>query len=502
MNSLKYFRLVVTIVALFLSSGVKAQEAPATKPEFPVGAFIHSSKVMEYTQYNNYEQIHDMGINSVMQIAVTDVSRLSQVNNLGQLSLFPYVYVGNDSGTGSVPQICDWCNAEEENIDWISYFTHAKYMKWEVEGSQLFSDNVSIKHIGGTIYQESDGTEGWRTDNNQPGDFLIYGPDYWQYPRYTYTNAGWNPTPINYKAVFKMKIDSPSQQVLDVCEISVTMYNDAKGIPETTLVRDTLTTADFNSTGYTLFNLEYDYRDYIDLPIQNLHSIMVPSTITNPFGGIESNPSLNQGSKVQFKVKWLGNKELFVDYIEVFDIGIYETWFINNYNDLETNILEYDQEFQNNPAFYDRLKYYGTIDEPHVIDCFIPLRKVQEILDNNNINADLLTHWYPGWDYKRDGDDTWGVYNALAQPEKIMFWYSPYVTNKDGTTKPRDFTQYWFHLNLQKAHLQKPDYFVTLQAWGWKNIEGGNYIKWMTPTPAEISAETMLALAHGVKGIQ
>ncbi len=138
-----------------------------------------------------------------------------------------------------------------------------------------------------------------------------------------------------------------------------------------------------------------------------------------------------------------------------------------------------------------------------VIDCYEPLRKVQFLLDSLQIQADLLTHWYPGWDFTRDGDNTWKQYSQLAQPKKIMFWYSPFTNDITNSYTPssRDFTLYWLHNNLQQAHLQQPRFYITLQTWGTKNLNSGEYESYMYPTPEEISAETMLSLAHGVTGI-
>jgi hypothetical protein len=115
-----------------------------------------------------------------------------------------------------------------------------------------------------------------------------------------------------------------------------------------------------------------------------------------------------------------------------------------------------------------------------------------------NTNADLLVHWYQGG-IKRDGDNT--CINQLAQPEKIMFWYSPFTLDDEGIPYARDFTLYFLQSNLQQAHLQKQGFYVTLQTWGTKNRLTGNYEGYMYPTSAEITAETMLSLAHGAKGI-
>ncbi len=447
----------INIAVLICTIQISAQQGQQQPPEFLSGAFIHSMHppVNWITQRQNYDQILECGFNSVFQIAIKDLG-FPQTPNLESLSQFSYVYAANDSGTGGVGYPYSTFNAKrDENIDWISYFTQAKYTKWEAEGSDIFTgsdpgdEDVMIKHNFGLEYTEGN-ISGWTSGPVNPineGKFLMKGPDYWQWPRYTYTNPGWNNNPITYKAVFRMKIDLPSEEPLPVCQIMVT-NTDKDGV-ETVLEYQgipaikTLTTEDL-TTEYNNFELNYDYIGYFDLPQGDPSYPSLPASVTQPFEEIEYSPGYNAGSKVQFKVKWLGNRELFVDYIEVYDERIWDGWFKQFPGRMIDSIYNYDQNFKNaNINFYNKLKYYGTIDEPHVIDCYEPLRKVQFLLDSLNINADLLVHWYPGWDHNRDGDNTWPVYKQLAQPKKIMFWYSPFVEHiEDCEPKPRDFTLY------------------------------------------------------------
>lgn len=393
LNRLSLIFLLISVVSV----NIKSQ---TVLPEFLIGVMIHSSTNLQYTQHNNYHQIKDLGVNSVFQIAAKEVG--GRQKNLDSLSLFEFIYTANDSGEG------DYGAYHPENIDWISYFTHAKYTKWEAEGSSLFQNNVKVKHEFGSMYNEGE-TSGWWSGNimyseGDIGKYLIKGPDYWQYPRYTYSNPGWNHVPINYKAVFRMKINTPSGTVMDVCEISVTqtkfdtvtqswveiILKDRSDIPA---IR-TLTTEDL-TTEYQDFILRYNYAGHF-LSTENEESYpSKPTMFNNLFTENEAaNLGMNEGAKVQFKVKWLGNRELFVDYIEVYDELIWERFFINNFSQLVENITDYHSSFS---ELGEKLKYYGTLDEPHVVDCFEPLRRVQEIMDNNNIDATLLSHWYPGW---------------------------------------------------------------------------------------------------------
>uniref|UniRef100_A0A7V3E6U4 Uncharacterized protein n=1 Tax=Ignavibacterium album TaxID=591197 RepID=A0A7V3E6U4_9BACT len=93
------------------------------------------------------------------------------------------------------------------------------------------------------------------------------------------------------------------------------------------------------------------------------------------------------------------------------------------------------------------------------------------------------------------------MYYQLAKPKKINFWYAPFVSDENGNNTANDFTLYWFQRNLQQAHLQQNDFFVTLQTFGWRDKQTNLFSGYRTPTPEEISAETMLARAHGIKGL-
>ncbi|HCY77941.1 MAG TPA: hypothetical protein DHV28_18700 [Ignavibacteriales bacterium] len=499
--SIKKSLIVLFVFFYLLSSNLLfAQNTPQGEQKFIVGTFIASSGSKEeqhYTQYNNYQQLLDLGVNALYQVAVKDVPSLNQNNNYAPLSLFDFIWAANDSGTGTADEVN--INAEWQNIDWISYFTSAKYMKWEAEGDPLFTGNVKIKHEIGSPFYDVNGVSGWQSgppNANNTNSFLIKGPNYWQYPRYTFTNVSWNPEPIRYQAVFHMKMASPSITNVPVCSLFVVM-TDSDGV-EHTLNSKLVTSSMLLSTDYVDIPLTYNYIGYFNVDTVNRKSYSMPGSF-----GIKSPPGYNIGSTIEFKVQWLGNVELLVDYVEVYDQMIWDSWFNNPLEKYVDSIVTYDHEFKNeNPTFYNKLKYYYTMDEPHSIDGYEPLRRVQEILDdqNNNIQADLLTHWYPEWNGIRDGDPTWNQYVQLAQPKKLMFWYAPFTNNKDTFVPDnRDFTLYFLHKHLQQAYTLDSLYFLSAQTFGRK--VGVNYESWMLPDTSEVLAETMLALAHGCKGI-
>ncbi len=416
--------------------------------------------------------------------------------------LFPYIYAANDSGTGTGAWYVD---AQWQNIDWISYFTSAKYRKWEVGENEdlLFDGNVKIIREHGVNYSDPDGTIGYKTDNStQVGDTIIKGPKYYQYPRYTYTLPGWNPLAIQYRADFRLKIDSPSATTVPVCSLFVTTsyYDDSHHWREDILASRLLTSDDLD-TDYGDYLLDYNYSNYFSANQypQEQTPIFKPYSMEEPDG-----LSFNIGAKVQFKIQWLGNKQLFVDRIEVYDggpNGIWNKYFKQHPNWLADSIVTYNNSFA---ALGNKLKYYYTMDEPHSIDSYEPLRVVQHILDSLNINADLLTHFFPEWNGKRDDDPTFPQYVALAQPKKLFFWYAPF--GMDNTVNPpvpvsRDFSLYHLRANLESASLQQPGFFFSAQTFGAYDYANQEWVNWMLPTPSEVKVETMLSLAHGCQGI-
>ena len=491
----KHCYLILTIIFFLICCIPKLY---AQDEEFLVGAFIASSPDSNYTLHNNYYQVLDCGFNSVWQNA----TRIGEPKNLDSLAQFKYLYLLNDMAPEHT--------TNPDEIDWISYFTHAKYFRWEAEGDQNFpiidtSDTISagIRHEFGYPVPGV----GWRsgTDPANIGKNLVDGPNYTQYMKYVYTNRWWPNPYIQYKAVFRLKLADPQENTFDVAEIRVVL--DTSWIPLDTLASLTLTT-DTLSTDYKEFTLTYSYDD---LPYENpgytVGYTPPPGSDWIPMQGTAATPWLDGRQKIHFQVEWLGNAEIIVDYVEVYDEQIWETYFILDPELLVSRISTYNQDFANlNSSFYSNLKYYGTTDEPHTWDSFIPIKEVQEILDNLSTGKDLLVHFYPGWNNYREGK-----YNVLekwvniAQPKKLMFWYAPFTCDASVSPcdpYPREFTLNNFHnYVLQPAHLLQPDFYVTLQSWGTVNQNTGNYIGYMTPTPAELNAGTMLSLAHGVKGI-
>jgi hypothetical protein len=426
----------------------------------------------------------------------------SPKRNLELLSPFKFIYTANDTA----PQHAKTLGDE----DWISYFTHAKYYRWEAEGDDNFSDFpggynsiVGVKHnsVGNPTL------DGWSSGTNASdiGKYFIDGPDYTQYKRYVYTNRQLQNPAIQYNAVFSLKLGSPQSGSFDVAKILVTVYN-TETHQEIELPNSRIIKSDqLSSTAYTNFTITYDYSTFLE-SIPNNNNYPPPPSAANwtPLMESDATPWLDFSKKVRFKVQKLSTAEVIVDYIEVYDREIWENYFATpiGQDTLVSKITNYVQQFS---ALGDKLKYYGTIDEPHTWDSFIPIKRIQEILDEHCAGKELLVHFYPEWNNSKEGVTVLDKWVNIAQPKKLMFWHFPfscwYETTEYCDPNPIEKTLYDLRNDLQKSHLLRPQFFVTLQSSGIYDSITQDYWKYYRPTPAGISAETMLSLAHGSLGI-
>ncbi len=440
--------------------------------------------------YSNYNQLQELGADLIFQRAIVSVD--TQRSNFSSLLLFNNLVAMNDSGEAIRP----------ENRDWIYYYTNAMYSKWEAEGNNEFDNSpVGLKPadwiaiIGDTLIHTG-------TNASNSGKYLFrYGPNYSQYMRYIYTNKqNTNNPPIQYQSKFWLKLLDAPENNLPVCSLFVSFHNTETGLNR--ILAHKVVYADSLSNEFQPIDLNYDYRGYY-VEGENEHGIAHGPEWLH-LGTPPEASFFSDKYKVEFQIQWLGHGDLFVDYIEVCDSLVWDNWFNNpiRYLEMINAISAYNQQFA---GLGEQLKHYFTVDEPHSLDCQEPIRKIQFILDSLNINRDLITHFYPGWNNYRDSIDILQKWNERAEPKKINFWYFPFQYNDDGTEVPDDFTLSQYAAILQRTHLLQSKFWVTAQAWGYlKKDNQGNFTipyYYKVVSPEQVGAQAMLALAHGVRGI-
>ncbi len=384
------------------------------------------------------------------------------------------------------------------NFDWIFFYSGAYYSKWDATLELVNAGTLGLKHDFGNKVQVN-GIDYWSSGNNPPeGEpLLVRGPNYNQETRYRSStkSSGYSDTTY-YRAYFNLKLRyTPQPGTLNdpICEIIVkatytldcqwhTFYTETKA-------SRILTVGDIGN--FNSQTLTYDFSDYCpnnggwDKELENINCDCTGKYLDN----------------VEFQVKYLGNQELLINYVEVYDRGIWEKRFATEdlQNQARQKIAIYLQRFDSaNPDFYsNNLKYFFGIDEPHSVDSYVPLAFVENVLDSLNNSwlegAPLLfIHLYPEWNGQRNDADVFPPYINTVHPQPMHFYYNPYLyelSTEQSLDNLRIIFKWLFEANGTN------DFYFTLDVWDDPRIG------WRGPTPSELNAGVMLALAHGAKGI-
>ena len=353
--------IFIFLLIIFLPVLIYSQE------RFRTGVYSNLSPSDDSRQ--NLKQIYEMGANTV-------ISHARPRSRDSLQTLFDSVIVFNAYS----PQ------------DYIHHYSAGYYTKWEAEedvGETTTTPGVKHKfgQNGGTYWFSG-------TGSSDIGKLLVTGPDYLQDRTYKEYYTIGEDNVIRYIVNFRMKIDGgPSLD--SVCEISV-RYTTALGYADT--LADTVYNADQLSNNFMDYTLTYTLPKYINnTPVDEGETIDgarrsygsdAPHTqeYTGPYG-------------VQFNVKWLGSRNLYVDYIEVYDQEIWGNY-LENTGDVIADILAYADT-----AGTTNTSYWYALDEPHSIDNYQPYLTVQNILTQHNPPySPLITCFYPGWDGLRNNE--------------------------------------------------------------------------------------------------
>jgi hypothetical protein len=419
-------RLFFLIILVVLPYNVCSfsQEVP-TPPEddFLIGTFCASinGPYQEYILTANYDTMLICGLNSVWQ----KVKWENPHRNVELLNQFKFVYAANDTAPDHA--------IHPNDKDWVSYFTHAKYSRWEAEGDEYFpADRYwELRDIPVGVRHNNVGyatNNGWCSGTGNAGAFFIDGPYYSQYLRYTYTNRNYPSPKVDYNAVFSLKMEEIPENITNVAEIRVTLYDTLTHQEIATLDSMIISSDTLSANEYSQFTLSYNYQNYIE-DDSNLNSTdpPLPGSSQIPMIGYRDSPWFAPSKRIRFKVRALTNNiPITVDYVEVYDAGrngIWERYFNRSigYDTLVLNIYNYLQNYSDLTSDL----YFGTVDEPLSWDSYIPIRKVQHILDSLQTGKNLLVHFGPQWNGMNEGLPVITRWVDIAQPRKLMFELYP-----------------------------------------------------------------------------
>ncbi len=388
-----------TILSVFLLPCIlQAQQ----KDKFLIGTYMHSTPF----GFAEYYQTHDssafslwrakaLGINTAMvyvrqsdmdnNIGYIGQKRIS--TNMEDLRSFPNVIAMNTFASykllhglppGEKP------NHYVRNFDYIYFYSGAYYSKWDAALESLPASTLGLKHdhgfrksYGNKIYW-STYNEGRPPQKNQIADkWFVKGPNYLQETRYRGSRYPtiWHNDLQTYEVNFNLKLGKApkAEQSNDiVCRIMVYVkYSMNNKIIHEPLVSKELTAAEIWRNRDAL-KLRYNYSGFN----QNTYKLS-DSNIPKDFIDVE------------FRVQYLNPiHELLIDYIEVYDINIWQEMLSDEKKQSEArqNIVSYLNKFKaRDPEFYtNNLKYFFGVDEPHSIDSYIPQAFVQRVLDSLN----------------------------------------------------------------------------------------------------------------------
>jgi len=117
----------------------------------------------------------------------------------------------------------------------------------------------------------------------------------------------------------------------------------------------------------------------------------------------------------------------------------------------------------------------------------------------NNGRKRLITEFNPSYDrFDINWDPVIKRWTEGSRTDRLLVDYYPYSDDKSGF--PLEL--FFYHQILQDCHLQDPDFFYSIQAFGFKDFNYQSKWKWWRqPAPEEMNIALMLPLAHGAKGI-
>jgi hypothetical protein len=367
-----------------------------------VGTYLNSSPNINLTYYN-FSVVKPLGFNILIQRAIVPINGV-QTSNFDSLLQFPNIIAGNDSARDSI--------SFPDNIDWVYYFTNALYSKWSPISTTIpnLSSSTGLKQLFGSVAGDGAYSD---TNSSNVGKTFIDGPNYSQYQSYIYTNKYNENSIINYHVNFRLKKGRTIGTGSNICSLQV-----VKCTPlDTVILCSSLISADMLTNEYKVFKLSYSYGATQNISLGRGDRMLPPTTIPPKEDITDSYFDIN--TKIQFKVKWLGNAEIALDYIEVYDQKLWEGFFLDEIAQRDSLLIKYLSKFSD---LHPNLKYFITLDEPHSFDSYHPIKTVQHLLDSLNSPVKLITHFYPGWNNERESENALSSWYNYVKPYRLMYW--------------------------------------------------------------------------------
>ncbi|MBK9098214.1 MAG: hypothetical protein IPM14_08905 [bacterium] len=479
---------IITALLLFNATALAQEQKPSE--EFTVGAPVKNTLLTNSNMRIRYEAT---GFNTIWHRADNDTKEPLEIYNL---------IAYND----------------KNEFEYIYHYSSAYYSKWEAEQNQENPERVGFKHYDynnpSTTFGDTAtwrGKKCWSTEGlTSPACSLMYGPHYRQDKLYKRWYQNYDRYDLKYTPRFRMALDNHGYASIneDVCVIKVVFRyknpNDSLHYDSTFIAR-TLKVGDFDTNGnFDDFYLHpnplsgwYEYYPGFILPEK--FSLMEGSSLAVNFIDWES------FTGIQFWVDWLRTDTLctlYIDYAEVYDNDGWNAFMYDSLTAAQTiqNIKSYADSFKT--MGWDNIIYWGGTDEPYSIDCYTPIRVVDELI--RSVQAPpLVVHFDPSWWHTLDvnGEDEIEMFYNIAKPEKIILGMYPASPNWPAI-RYQDFE--WLRFNFQRTSAVDSSFWFKAQTFGLRTNYPNNppeWCIWRKPKTPELTSMIMLSLAHGSNGI-
>lgn len=297
----------------------------------------------------------------------------------------------------------------------------------------------------------------------------------------------------NYKVKFRIILEEKPILRTKICDLKVIYsYQDGDAFRTQLLATKELYSDDPSLVSQPNIEFSEIVLDYNYFDLASTSNNYYKASLNNEkisFNTTEGSDKQKLGLGTIFSLDWSGNVKVYVDFIEVVDDYIW-----NSFNGAKSIIQSYANNYNN----ISNIAYWYTKDEPQTIDQYAPYN----ILNNfvKQISKPLITTFYSCWDTQRENEDAVVRWNKEANPDRLMVDYYPFWNKESPSPYTKlPFLLYHQGLTLLKTANENPNFYYVGQSMAFWDTIGRRYYR--KPTKSEFNAHLMHALSYGAKGL-
>ncbi|NUN11004.1 MAG: hypothetical protein HUU54_17645, partial [Ignavibacteriaceae bacterium] len=448
----------------------------------------------------------------------------SVVNNLDELAQYPNIFAVNTNAQewqGNIRQV-----NEHVQLDWLYAVTGGYYNEFYASradsfelagittnqefclerGTDYFGDKKTI-----TINGEEKECFSSGIDEAYKDKILVRGPHYYQHQGYELYSQDMD-RPITYNAKFIIYPGDPT--------IPLNPQYNAPCVRVSVYYTDTVRQFPYDQSAPLMTRVyRFPYQEINATQLLNDPNLQLSYNYKNDIKDsniiIERYYNNNEKLGTEFVIEWLGNAEILVYKVEVWDNSIWDKYAID---ETAINLFrskarwEFLNYFPSSSDFSSKLRGWSSLNEPHTVDLLRSFRFVDSLCalpaPEGFNTAPMFTMFYPNWDNNVDGRDFLKQIIEIAQPNPLFYWYYPFNVGHTDISGLYYFQTYalrstalWLSEQSVNKYYPSKDWYYTAQSWGYRKTGTNEYFRWRQPTGQALRASIFAALAYGCKGI-